>query len=207
MRRRIKALLIFTAVLTAVGVWWWQWQAPYRTLTAFLDALQRGDVAALYALTPAYERRFLTPTLIAHAYEQVIKPQLLNEKKIDRIWRTSLRGFFPDLWLGRVRSVRFYLWVQDQRSNKKQLTAIIVQCPPIEERWRVPFSTFLVNTLVGAYVAQGGSADKAFDWAFETVRRLGFQFVASPEGSTVSTSLMEAAGHREQVMPSIPISR
>jgi len=206
MQRRAKALLIVTVVLAAVGVWWWQWQAPYRTLTAFLVALQRGDVSSLYALTPNYERRFVTPELVARAYTQVIKPQLLEGKKIDRIWRTSLRKFFPELWLGRVRSVRFYLWVRDQQ-GRRQLTAIIVQRPPIEERWRVPFSTFVVNTLVGMYVAQGGAADKAFDWAFETMRRLGFQFVASPEGSTVSTSLTEAMGHQQRVMPSVPISR
>ncbi len=206
MQRRTKALLIVTAVLAAVGVWWWQWQAPYRTLTAFLVALQRGDVSSLYALTPNYERRFVTPELVARAYTQVIRPQLLEGKKIDRIWRTSLRKFFPELWLGRVRSVRFYLWVRDQR-GKEQLTAIIVQRPPIEEQWRVPFSTFLVNTLVGMYVAQGVASDKAFDRAFEAVRHLGFQFVASPEGSTISTSLTEAMRHQQQVMPSVPISR
>jgi hypothetical protein len=206
MQRRAKALLIVTVVLAAVGVWWWQWQAPYRTLTAFLVALQRGDVSSLYALTPNYERRFVTPELVARAYTQVIKPQLLEGKKIDRIWRTSLRKFFPELWLGRVRSVRFYLWVRDQQ-GRRQLTAIIVQRPPVEERWRVPFSTFVVNTLVGMYVAQGRAADKAFDLAFETMRRLGFQFVASPEGSTVSTSLTEAMGHQQRVMPSVPISR
>ncbi len=185
--RRKKALLIVAVALIAVGVWWWQWQAPYRTLTAFLDALQKGDVSSLYDLTPTYERRFVTPELIAHAYKRVIRPYLLEGKEIDRIWRTSLRRMFlPELWLGRVRAVRFYIWFRDQQ-GRKQMTAVIVQRPPFEERWRVPFSTFLINTLVGIHVLQGGSPNKAFDRAFEIAHRLGFKFVASPEGGTVHT--------------------
>lgn len=92
--RRKKGIVVLVSIALLVRVWWWQWQAPYRTLTIFLDALQRGDIDTLYALTPEHERRYISSELIARAYKQVIKPHLLSGKTLDRIHRTSQRRFF-----------------------------------------------------------------------------------------------------------------
>lgn len=78
------------------------------------------------------------------------------------------------------------------------MTAVFVQRPILEEKWRVPFSNFLINTLVGMYVAKGGAADEAFDWAFEIARRMGFRFVSGPEGGVVSTEPYETNQQRRQ---------
>jgi hypothetical protein len=161
------------AGIVAVGVWWWNWQAPYRTLTVFLTALETGDTKTLYALTPIYERRFVTPELIDSTYQNFLKPRLLTEKRLIKIRRTSIkRPLLPELRLSRVRAVQFYLWFQDKK-GKEVVTAVIIQRPPTEEIWKVPFSTFVFNTCLSLYGPL--NADKV-------MASLGFAWIALPEG-------------------------
>lgn len=182
---RRRAILIITGVfILAIGVWWWHWQAPYRTLIAFLYALENGDVKAMYELTPKYERRFVKPELIQFTYRNFIKPQFLTGRRLVRIQRTSLRRpFLPELILTRVRVVRFYLWFRG-KDNKEILTAVIVQRPPNERRWKVPFSTFVFNTCLGLLLVDSQQkSDVNLKKVDRSMASLGFKWVATPTGS------------------------
>ncbi len=167
-RRRRTILMIALILVVAFGVWWWQWQAPYRTLNAFLTALLKGDVQTIYQLTPEIERRYglVSPELIQRTYHLVFLPLLNDCQPLGwRIQRTSIhRPFLPELWLRRVRVVRFYVWFHCQqekgvprwlreewnkegvphwlREGKKLPLVVFVSRPPKEERWCVAFGGF-----------------------------------------------------------------
>lgn len=169
-------LAICLVILIAAGVWWWHWQAPRRTFNVFIDALAKGDINRLYELMPAYERKFISIDLVRRAYYDVIKPYLLSQRRLVRIWRTASyfsehRGTFPELYLRHVRVVRFYLWFQDDKGDNR-LTVVVVQRPPDEEKWRVPFSTFVYNTCL---ILWGEKAD-------QIMAKMGFKMIAHMYG-------------------------
>lgn len=72
MKRYRRLLRIFMTIssitLLTIGLWWWRWQAPYRTLKTFLYALEKGDINTLYNLAPPKERelKIITPELIRY---------------------------------------------------------------------------------------------------------------------------------------------
>ncbi len=154
-------------------VWWWHWQAPYRTLNSFLRALEMGDLDTLYSLTPVYERKYvgLDLKLIRHTYTNYLKPRFLDKHHLVRIQK------FPQLrhWWKHGREVPFFLWYQDDKGQQK-VTAVSVVRPLGEEEWKVPFSYFVycvTKTLYGA------------DRALEIAQQLGYSVIADPQGGVI----------------------
>jgi len=79
--------LICFVLFAVIGFWWWQWQAPYRTLRNFLKALQHGDIETLYGLSLDKEKELgLTKEVIARIYRQCLKP-VFNHHHLIKIER------------------------------------------------------------------------------------------------------------------------
>lgn len=167
LRKRRFSLFLFVIGIPAiaVGVWWWHWQAPYRTLTAFLNALYAGNTQTLYQLTPNHERERagVNLELVERTYRQFLKPlldQRYQREKLVRIQRESSKNTRP-------REVLFYLWFQDE-----QYPLVIYLClPPDRQGWKVPFSYFVWLTAKGLY----GNPTPL-------MRRLGYEKVATTDG-------------------------
>jgi hypothetical protein len=154
--------LIVTAIV--VGVWWWRWQAPYRTLTTFIDVLYNGNIKALYDLMPYHERHIVTEDMVEITYFRFLKPLLSDHFPKSRLIHIE---HFSE----RPRIVIFYLWFREQ---DKPL--VIYLCyPPDRQGWKVPFSYFIWLNAKGLY----GDLN-----ADQIMYRLGYQRVATPEGDT-----------------------
>ena len=165
-RKQVLTLSVIGITVILVGVWWWIWQAPYRTLTIFVNALYTGDVKTIYELTPAHEREQagVDKELIARTYRQFLNPLLhqryLRERLI-HIQRESSRNTRP-------REVLFYLWFQDEK-----YPLVVYLCrPPDRQGWKVPFSYFVWLTAKGLY----GNPNPV-------MRQLGYEKVATTDGS------------------------
>ncbi len=159
-----RLLLLCPLCLIVVGVWW-VWQAPYRTLTTFLEALYAGDCKTIYNLTPNYERRYgiVTLELIERTYSQFLKPYLLTDFPRHRLIQIQHDSDRP-------RSLIFYL----RFSGQERLLLVYLCNPPGRERWKVPFSYFVwLNA-------------KLYGDANTIMRQLGYERVATPEGSAFS---------------------
>jgi hypothetical protein len=164
LKRQWVILTTLAVIATVVGVWWWQWQAPYRTLTTFVDALYKGNTKTLYDLTPYHERHIVTEETVETTYLRFLKPLLNDHFPKSRLIRI---GRFSD----RPRTVIFYLWFREQ---DKPL--VIYLCyPPDRQGWRVPFSYFVWLNAKGLY------GDLNADYI---MYRLGYRQVATPEGDT-----------------------
>ncbi len=162
-RKRLWTLVVTAAVATAVGVWWWQWSAPYRTLTAFMDALYAGNITTLHALTPTHEQKLagVTPQLVEKTYRQFLKPLLEQRFPHERLMRIQRQNS------GHRREVLFYLWFQGE-----QHPLVVYLCrPPDRQGWRVPFSYFVWLTAKGEYGR-----------ATPIMRQLGYEKVATTDG-------------------------
>lgn len=173
-RRWFWVALIIVAC--AIGVWWWQWRAPYHTLIVFLRALEAGDFDTLYALTPSYERKYvkIDTKLIRHTYANYLKPLFLSKYRLIRIQRISHSSYSPELWV-RSREVPFFLWYQDNQGQLKVTAASVVR-PIGEKGWKVPFSYFVycvTKTLYGV------------DRVFKVMQQLGYPTFVSPVGGIV----------------------
>jgi len=177
---RKRFLFVSGMVLLVIGVWWWQWQAPYRTLMTFLVALEKGDIETLYALTPQAEREYkiVTPDLIRKTYQYLLRPQLIERYQLVRIERTSPKGPKPEIWIRSV-AVRFYLYYQDAKGNKIEPPLVVyVTRPPEDRRWRIPFSYYVYTTahsLIGFDETQGDA------WMY----RAGYRFVYFHDGGVM----------------------
>jgi len=176
MRYRKPLGLVLVIVAIIVGVWWWRWSAPYRTLTVFINALYSGDVKTLYALTPEHERRILNMELINRLYLQIIKPLLGDEfpqSSMTRVQRSSERpGIVNYLW---PKLVIFYLWFKDHDKPFVVYTYLYRQ-----QGWKVPFTYFVWLNAKGLY---------GDDTANFMMRRLGCLRVATPGGGTFVLTL------------------
>jgi len=120
MRKRIRVIFWITGLfLLSVLAWWWQWQAPYRTLKSFLSALERGDVNTLYNLAPPKEQelKIVTPALIRHTYQKLLRPLLLERYRLVRIQRASQENPKPELWIRDV-AVVFYLTTETIKETR-----------------------------------------------------------------------------------------
>jgi hypothetical protein len=170
-------LIILSIALVIIGVWWWQWQAPYRTLMTFLSALEKGDINTLYALSPPKERelKIINLELIRYTYKKLLRPLLLDRYRLIDIKRTSPGSMKPELWIRNV-AVRFYLRYQDSQGNEiKPPLVVYVTRPPGERRWYVPFSYCVFTTahsLIGFDETQGDA------WMY----RAGYRFVYFHDG-------------------------
>jgi len=157
-------VLVALCVAIAVGVWWWVWRAPYRTLTAFVEALYNGDIKTLYSFVPEHERQIVTVDLMRTTYL--------------RFLRSLLDRHFPKPLLVRVerfsdrpREVIFYL-----RFQERDKPLVIYLCyPPDRQGWKVPFSYFIWLNVKGIY---------GDTYANSIMKRLGYQRVATPDGGT-----------------------
>ncbi len=155
--KRLKISILTIVILSAVGLWWWRWQAPYRTLIVFMDALYVGDIQKIYELMPAHEKEKASVgiELVEQAYRQFLKPlleQRYRREKLIRIQREKAAFTRP-------REVLFYLWFQGE-------------ClPPDRQGWRVPFSYFVWLTAKGIY----GDPNPI-------MRQLGYKKVATTDG-------------------------
>lgn len=168
MRRKLWITSVILAI-TLVGVWW-VWQAPYRTLTAFVNALYAGDIKTIYELTPVHEREQtgvkLNMELVERTYRQFLKPLLdqhYPREKLVRIQRESSKN------VGSRRQALFYLWFRDEL-----YPLVIYLChPPDRQGWRVPFSYFVWLTAKGLY----GNPTPI-------MHQLGYEKVATADGGT-----------------------
>jgi hypothetical protein len=181
MRKHIRVILWVAGLfLLSVLAWWWQWQAPYRTLKSFLSALERGDVNALYNLAPPKERelKIVTPELIHHTYQRLLRPMLLERYQLVRIQRASQENPKPELWIRDV-AVVFYLYYRDDKGNEiKPPLVVFVSRPPGERKWYVPFSYYVYTTahsLIGFDETQGDA------WMY----RAGYRFVYLHNGGII----------------------
>lgn len=163
----LLASIVLVTVLT-IGAGWWRWQAPYRTLTVFLNALYSGDIKTLYALAPNHERLFVTEKLVNDTYQRFLKPLLIRHFPKDSLVRVQRDSDRP-------RSYLFYLWF---RGQEKPLVVYLCY-PPDRQGWRVPFSYFVWLTARGMY------GDPKADLL---MRRWGYVRVATPEGGSFSLS-------------------
>ncbi|MDW8029440.1 MAG: hypothetical protein RMK94_13715 [Armatimonadota bacterium] len=152
-------------LVAIVGVWWWIWQAPYRTLTIFINALYTEDIKTIYNLIPEHERRYkvVTPELIKSTYSQFLKPFLLKDFP-----RYHLIQIQKDS--DRPRSLIFYL----RFKNQERLLLIYLSNPPGRQGWKVPFSYFVwLNA-------------KLYGDADTIMRQIGYKHIATPEGGVFS---------------------
>lgn len=174
-------LLILGFGLLTVLAWWWQWQAPYRTLISFLEALERGDIDTLYSLAPPKERKLkiVTPELISYTYQQLLRPLLLEQYQLIDIRRASLSGSRPEIWIRDV-AVVFYLYYRN-KSDGKEINpplVVFVSRPLGEKKWYIPFSYYVFTTahsLIGFDETQGDA------W----MCRAGYRFVYLHNGGIV----------------------
>jgi len=170
-RKWLRGLLWAAVLGLLIGlIWWWQWRAPYRTLMAFLNALEKGDIETLYNLTPPKERRLkiITPELIQQTYHYLLKPLLLNHYKLVGIKRLSYNG-----------AVKFILYYRDEKGNEINPPLIVfVSRPPNERQWYIPFSYFVFTTahsLIGFDETEGDA------WMYRT----GYRFVYLHNGGII----------------------
>lgn len=180
-KRAVKCVLITVSIaLTIVGIWWWQWQAPYWVLLTFLRSLERGDTVTLYNLTPSAERRYhiITPELIQKTYQLFLRPQLIERYRLVRIKRTQPQSLKPEIWI-RSRAVRFYLYYCDDKGNFINPPLVVYVTRPLDDKgWRIPFSYFVFTTahsLIGFDETQGDA------WMY----RVGYRFVYFHDGGVM----------------------
>ncbi|MDW8029433.1 MAG: hypothetical protein RMK94_13680 [Armatimonadota bacterium] len=129
-----------------IGIWWWQWQSPYRTLITFLRALHKGDVDTIYALCPVHEMKTgLTKDLVERTYRQFLKPVLLDKRELVRIQRISFHGPIPEIFI-RQRIVPFLLWFKDKGTGEMKPFYISVVHHPEEKKWKIAFGHFILRT-------------------------------------------------------------
>jgi len=131
--KKLKFLIGTTAVIVT-GIWYWIWQAPYRTLTVFVDALYVGDTQKIYELMPAHEKGKASVgiELVERTYHQFLKPlleQKYSREKIIHIQREKAAFTRP-------REALFYIWFQ----GEKHPLVIYLCLPSDRQGWRVLFS-------------------------------------------------------------------
>ncbi|MCS3921147.1 hypothetical protein Q2T83_01470 [Fervidibacter sacchari] len=184
MKRYRRLLRIFMTIssitLLTIGLWWWRWQAPYRTLKTFLYALEKGDINTLYNLAPPKERelKIITPELIRYTCQNLLHPLLFAKYRLVSIERTSPEGMRSEIFIRNV-AVRFYLYYRDDQGNEiKPPLVVYVTRPPGERRWYVPFSYYVFTTahsLIGFDETQGDA------WMY----RAGYRFVYLHNGGII----------------------
>jgi len=162
--KKLKFLIGTTAVIVT-GIWYWIWQAPYRTLTVFVDALYVGDTQKIYELMPAHEKGKASVgiELVERTYHQFLKPlleQKYSREKIIHIQREKTAFTRP-------REALFYIWFQ----GEKHPLVIYLCLPSDRQGWRVPFSYFVWLTAKGIY----GDPNPV-------MRQLGYKKVATTDG-------------------------
>ena len=167
--RRFLILAVSTLMVALVGVWWWRWQAPYRTLITFTNALYDGDIKTLYDLTPSHEREQtgLNMALLERTYHQLspLLQQHYPRDHLGRIQRASEAIRHPN-------EVAFYLWFQFQ---DKRYPMMVYLCRlPNESGWKVPFSYFVWLMAKGFY-----SDPNLFMFS------LGYKRVATTDGGSL----------------------
>jgi hypothetical protein len=124
-----------SACMILIGIWWWQWQAPYRTLIVFLRALQEGDINTLYALSLDKERELgLTKESVERIYHSCLKPAL-SHRRIVKIERQDKR------LLIREASISFLLWFE----GLNRPIVVGVTRWPGTRKWRISFSAFAMS--------------------------------------------------------------
>jgi len=174
-RRRRKAFFAALSVVMvmAIWVWWRQWSAPYRALMTFLNALERGDLDTVYALTPSQERAkgIITPELVRRTYEHLLRPRWLERYRLVQVERPSPKNDGPpEIWVRSV-AVQFVLHYRDAQGNTINPPLIVyVSRTPQDREWRIPFSYFVFLTahrLIGFESHQGDT------WMY----RMGYRFI------------------------------
>ncbi len=121
--------------MIVIGIWWWQWQAPYRTLIGFLKALQKGDIDAIYALSLDKERELgLTKEVVERIYRLCLKPAL-SHQRIVRIERQNRSLLIHEA------SIPFLLWFE---GLNRPIVVGVVRWPGTRN-WRISFSAFAMD--------------------------------------------------------------
>jgi len=174
-RTRLKIIFCCIVITILIGVWYWHWQAPYRTLISFLRALEQGDVDTIYALSSYKERNLgLTKELVERSYYQFLKPILIKQYQLMRIRRISVTSLKPELWI-RQYSVPFVLYFLSADSKRIIVLSPVVRYPG-EYRWCIPFSYFVYRTANAIYNDRLKS--------FELLHKLGFKVILNDLGDT-----------------------
>lgn len=173
-KSRFKIAITIGVILTTViGVWWWQWQAPYRTLKVFLKALQQNDIDTLYALSLDKERELgLTKEVVERIYLKCLKPALTKHRLV-RIERAD-KGL-----LIREPSVDFWLWFEG-------LNRPIIVSPvrwPGSRKWRISFSSFSAG-IIRFFIEEDDYR------RFSLYKALGLKYIVSPRGPTYNVEFL-----------------
>ena len=167
LKGRARWIAGFTSTcMIVIGIWWWQWQAPYRTLISFLKALQKGNIDAIYALSLDKERELgLTKEVVERIYRRCLKPAL-SHRHIVRIERQN-RSL-----LIREASIPFLLWFE----GLNRPIVVGVTRWPGTRNWRISFSAFAMS-ITRAFVLRDDYQ------RYRLFRNMGLKFWVSPLGS------------------------
>ncbi len=148
-----------------IGIWWWKWQEPYRVLSAFLKALQQGDIDTVYTLSLDKEKELgLTQDIVKSIYYQCLKPALTHHRLI-KIERQNKNLLICEA------SITFRLWFE---GLNRPILVGVTQWPGTR-KWRISFSSFTIGITRFFLVKDDYQCYRLF-------RNLGLKFRVSPQG-------------------------